>query len=131
MNILKVFILILLTIPVASYAQDKTLKLVEFPGKEFALMSEYSNGTGFLISNNGYIVTCHHVIEDAKTVNIRGINGDFEKIVRATVVAKDSKNDLAILKVDCNLVKQVPFAVNWDALDVGQDVFYAWVSFKE
>jgi S1-C subfamily serine protease len=123
MNILKVFILILLAIPVASFAQDETLNLREFPGKEFALMSEYSNGTGFLISNNGYIVTCHHVIEDAKTVNIRGINGDFEKIVRATVVAKDRKNDLAILKVDCNLVKQVPFALNWDALDVGQDVF--------
>jgi S1-C subfamily serine protease len=123
MNILKVFILILFAIPVAAYAQEKAINIHEFSGNEFELTSEYANGTGFLISNNGYIVTCHHVIEDAKVVNIRGINGDFQKTIRATVVAKDGKHDLAILKVDCTLVRQVPFAVNWNALDVGQDVF--------
>lgn len=123
MSILKVIIFILFAIPVAAYAQEKAINIHELPGNEFELTSEYANGTGFLISNNGYIVTCHHVIEDAKIVNIRGINGDFEKIVRATVVAKDGKHDLAILKVDCTLVRQVPFAVNWNALDVGQDVF--------
>ncbi len=123
MNILKIFILVLFIIPEGIFAQKDTLDLTDSPAKDFVQMSEYASGTGFLISNNGYIVTCHHVIEDAKIVNIRGINGDFEKIVRAAVVAKDGKHDLAILKVDCKLVKNVPFAVNWDALDVGQDVF--------
>ena len=77
MNILKIVILTLLTIPVVTYAQDKTINSDEFLGKEFAQMSEFANGTGFLISNNGYIVTCHHVIEDAKTVTHQGYQRRF------------------------------------------------------
>jgi S1-C subfamily serine protease len=123
MNIVKIIILIVFLIPKGIYAQKEYPFVSEFPEKSFALLSEYANGTGFLISNNGYIVTCHHVVEDAKTINIRGINGDFSKTFKAAIVAKDSKHDLAILKVDCNLNKKIPFAVNWNALDVGQDVF--------
>ena len=123
MNIIKILVFILFLIPKGIFAQVEIPDFKDPLDSKFVEMSEFTNGTGFLISNNGYIVTCHHVIEDAKTINIRGLNGDFTSLVKATVVAKDSKHDLAILKVDCKITNQVPFKINWNALDVGQDVF--------
>ena len=46
---------------------------------------------------NGYIVTNYHVIENAKSINIQGINGDFSKQYNAIIVATDKYNDLALL----------------------------------
>jgi S1-C subfamily serine protease len=123
MNFIKIFVIVLFIIPKGVFAQENTPESIPSFENFFVEMSEYTNGTGFLISNNGYIVTCHHVISDAKTINIRGLNGDFTTTVQARVVAKDSQHDLAILKVDCKLTKQVPFRIDWNALEVGQDVF--------
>ncbi len=55
-------------------------------------------GTGFIISESGYIMTNKHVVEDAKTVNITLNNGRTYK--NAKVVGLDPLNDSAILKVD-------------------------------
>lgn len=55
-------------------------------------------GTGFIISESGYIMTNKHVVEDAKTVNVTLNNGKTYKNV--TVVGTDPLNDSAILKVD-------------------------------
>lgn len=55
-------------------------------------------GTGFIISESGYIMTNKHVVEDAKTVNITLSNGKTYKNVK--VVGTDPLNDSAILKVD-------------------------------
>ncbi|MCL2511868.1 MAG: serine protease, partial [Bacteroidales bacterium] len=51
-------------------------------------------GTGFAISTDGYIATCHHVIANANVIKVRGINGDFEKTHDAKIVSIDEKNDL-------------------------------------
>jgi S1-C subfamily serine protease len=54
------------------------------------------SGTGFLISDDGLIVTNHHVIDGAKTIEVhRGSN-----IYIASIVARDPANDVAILKTD-------------------------------
>ncbi len=63
-----------------------------------------SQGTGFLINKNGYILTNHHVIENAKTITITGIKGDFTVPFTAKVVASDRLNDLALLKIESKLV---------------------------
>lgn len=55
-----------------------------------------STGTGFFISNNGYVLTNSHVIEGASTISII-LNG---RSVAATLVDHDSNNDIALLKVD-------------------------------
>ena len=55
-------------------------------------------GTGFIISESGYIMTNKHVVESAKTVNITLNNGKTYKNVK--VVGLDPLNDSAILKVD-------------------------------
>jgi len=82
-----------------------------------------SSGTGFFISDKGYIVTCHHVIEGATDISIRGVNGDFSVQHRAEVIATDKVNDLSILKIECKIEKPISFSLKWAVADAGQEVF--------
>lgn len=54
-------------------------------------------GTGFVISEDGYIVTNYHVIENADKIEVRLTNNET---VRARLVGKDPATDLALLKID-------------------------------
>ncbi len=54
-------------------------------------------GSGFFISPDGYAVTNNHVVEHAKTVEIKTENGNTYK---AKVIGTDPKTDLALIKVD-------------------------------
>ena len=56
-------------------------------------------GSGFFISPDGYAVTNNHVVEHAKTVEIKTENGETYK---AKVIGTDPKTDLALIKVDAN-----------------------------
>ena len=82
-----------------------------------------SSGTGFLISNNGYIATCYHVIKEATEISVKGVNNDFYKKYNAKIVATDKLNDLAILKIDCRLESTIKYSIKWNVSDVGQEVF--------
>lgn len=62
-----------------------------------------ATGSGFIISPNGYILTCHHVIEDGGEVLIRLSN---EKTYKAKVIDYDKDKDLALLKIPA---KNLPF----------------------
>lgn len=55
-----------------------------------------SSGTGFVVSADGYIATCAHVVEDAKNIDVRIDGKDF----RGRVIAQNRKLDLAIVKID-------------------------------
>ena len=61
-------------------------------------------GSGFVISEDGYIVTNNHVIESADEINIEFFSG--ETLV-ATVVGTDPNTDLALLKVESD--EPLPF----------------------
>lgn len=54
-------------------------------------------GTGFIISEDGYIVTNAHVIEDYVAVMI--VDGDMNEF-EAEVIGSDSQTDIAVLKID-------------------------------
>ena len=56
-----------------------------------------SLGSGFVIDGEGYILTNNHVVENADEVIVRL---DNEQEHKATVVGKDPKTDLALLKID-------------------------------
>ncbi len=82
-------------------------------------------GSGFLLSDNGLIITNHHVIEKANKIELRGINGDFAKRYKAKVVLSDEKNDLAVLQLDSLNFKfdQVPYIIRTKGTDVGEEIF--------
>lgn len=88
----------------------------------FKIFSQ-SSGTGFLISNDGYLVTCYHVIEDASQISVRGVNQDFDREYKAKIIATDKTNDLAIIKIDCSLTNSIKYTFKWNVSDVGQNVF--------
>ncbi len=56
------------------------------------------SGSGVIFSNDGYIITNNHVIDDAEIIEI--IHGKLA--YNAEVVGRDPSTDLAVLKVDAN-----------------------------
>jgi len=54
-------------------------------------------GSGFIVSQDGYIITNNHVVEDADQIKVKLANG---KEYDAKVVGRDPKTDLAIVKID-------------------------------
>jgi len=61
-------------------------------------------GSGFVVSADGYIVTNNHVIDKADEIEIEFYGGNR---LKANVVGRDPKTDIALLKVDGNL--DLPF----------------------
>ena len=55
-----------------------------------------SSGSGFIISEDGYILTNHHVVKDAEKVIVR-LNDRRE--LEAVVVGSDKRSDIALLKI--------------------------------
>ena len=56
-----------------------------------------SAGSGVIISETGYVLTCHHVVEGANAVVVKLKN---EKEYNAQLVGTDSNTDLAVLKIN-------------------------------
>lgn len=54
-----------------------------------------TSGTGFIVSNQGHIVTNAHVVKDCQQVTVRGAVPQMA----ATILAKDTAHDLALLKI--------------------------------
>lgn len=78
-------------------------------------------GSGFIINEEGYILTNYHVIEGAKEVVVTLSDG---RDVKAKVVNYDQNQDIAMLKLSDNNVK-VPAVVQLgdsDALKPGEEV---------
>lgn len=76
------------------------------------------SGSGFFISDQGYILTNNHVVEGTKEVNIILSDGTEEK---ATIVGTDPYSDIAILKAD-GKVPAVASLGNSDMLKSGESV---------
>ncbi|HMZ95310.1 MAG TPA: serine protease [Chitinophagales bacterium] len=84
------------------------------------------SGSGFVITANGLIVTSYHVVSDANKIQIRGVNGEFDKAFKAKILAFDKNNDLAILKIDdtkFTQINSIPYSLSDKTADVGDDVF--------
>ena len=55
------------------------------------------SGSGVILTDDGYIATCAHVVDGAKSVKVT-LNDDTT--YDAAIVGTDSKNDIAIIKID-------------------------------
>lgn len=78
---------------------------------------DYSSlGSGFIISDDGYILTNFHVVDAADEISVRMSD---QREFKASVVGGDRRSDLALLKIDAKDLPQVSFA-KADSLKVGQ-----------
>ncbi|HSB49167.1 MAG TPA: Do family serine endopeptidase [Burkholderiales bacterium] len=64
-------------------------------------------GSGVIVSEDGYILTAHHVIESVDQIEIA--LSDSRK-VRARVVGTDPETDLAVLKIELEKLPSITFA---------------------
>ena len=88
-----------------------------FFGEQRRPRNRPSLGTGFIINTNGYIVTNNHVVEDADEITVTlASKEEFD----ATLIGRDPKTDLALLRVDSPLpLPTVPFGDSKN-LEVGE-----------
>ncbi len=77
-----------------------------------------SAGSGFIITQDGYILTNYHVIDGASTVKVTLYNGETYD---AAIIGGAEDYDIAVLKVDATGLKAVTFGDS-SALQVGEDV---------
>ena len=79
---------------------------------------EQSQGSGIIISADGYIVTNEHVIDGASSIKVV-LNDDSE--YNATLVGSDERTDLAVLKIDATGLTPAEFG-NSDQMQIGEQV---------
>ncbi len=73
-------------------------------------------GSGFIVSSDGFIVTNHHVVQNARQVIVRlPDRQEFD----AEVVGTDPRSDLAVLKIEANRLPVLALAED-DDVKVGQ-----------
>ena len=77
-----------------------------------------ASGSGFIISDDGYILTNFHVIEDSDSITVSMYNGDSYE---AILVGYDENNDIAVLKIEAEGLAPVILG-NSDNLNVGDSV---------
>ena len=114
------------SVPMSGMPFDPMRKFFEWPGgPEFQDRSPMQPsprmqgaGSGVILSSDGYVVTNHHVVEDAKEITVTLPD---KREFSGTVVGLDPQTDLAVIKVDAT---DLPF-IQWgdsSQLQVGEYV---------
>ena len=78
---------------------------------------ESGAGSGVIISSDGYILTCAHVVDGASTITVTIGDKDYT----ATLVGEDTTSDIAVIKIDADSLTPATVG-NSDSLKVGQSV---------
>ncbi len=77
-----------------------------------------ASGSGFIITEDGYILTNYHVIEDSNSVSVTTYDN---RVFDAEIVGYDISNDIAVLKIDTEGLQPVKLGSSGD-LRVGDTV---------
>ena len=78
---------------------------------------ESGAGSGVIISSDGYILTCAHVVDGASNITVTIGDKDYT----ATLVGEDTTSDIAVIKIDADGLTPATVG-NSDSLKVGQSV---------
>jgi S1-C subfamily serine protease len=80
--------------------------------------STATTGTAFLVNTQGHLLTNAHVVNQCKTINVYSEN----TTTLAEIVARDEKNDMAIIKTDVwSYAKPMQFSKQ--GVGLGQDIY--------
>lgn len=79
-------------------------------------LEKKSLGSGFIISEDGYILTNNHVVSDADEIIVRMTN---RREYTAKLIGKDQRSDIALIKIDAEDLPVVKIGSS-DALKVGE-----------
>ena len=107
---------------IAAIAAKASASVVEINVESTAVMPFFGesttsgSGSGVILSQDGYIVTNDHVVENAGKIAVRTKDGDE---YTAVLIGTDSKTDLAVIKIDAASMQPATFA-NSDEVVVGE-----------
>ncbi len=102
-------------------AHDPQMDIYEyFLGGKVPQMSSHSIGSGLIVDAQGHILTNNHVIDGAASIDVLFAN-NREK-VRARVIGRDPKTDLALLQVSPKSAQTALTLGDSDALRIGDQV---------
>ena len=101
-----------------SFSDATSLLIKKISESVVSVKAQMSRGTGVVLTKDGYIVTCNHVLQGCGTVKI----GQGEKTFNARIVGTDPYNDIALLKAEKG--QFIPTETgDSEKLNVGQYVF--------
>ena len=100
--------------PASEDEADGTLSLQEIYKKcigsvvsiTASAQSGKSSGTGIVLSADGYLITNHHVIENAQVIAVQTSD---DRQFQASIIGSDEASDLAVLKVDATDLQPAEF----------------------
>ena len=89
-----------------SFGDDAFRRFFGLPDTPRGSREVASAGSGVIVdAERGYILTNHHVVEDADEIQISLMDGD---ILDAEIVGSDPATDIALLKVEANGLTEMP-----------------------
>ena len=91
-------------------------RFFEFEGPNTQPQPQRGQGSGFLVSSDGYIMTNNHVVEGFDRFNVRLFDG---REFTARVVGRDADTDVAVIKIDADGLPAVALGDS-DSLRVGE-----------
>jgi len=104
---------------VVEAASNSVVGIIHYqPNQRSGKLEEYASGSGFIVSENGYVLTNAHVVNGAAAVDV--LFSDGEK-TPALVVGTDVTTDIAVLKMEGESYPALPIGDS-DALRVGEYV---------
>jgi serine protease Do len=104
--------------PRLPFADDPFFKRFFGSPKAPSQQKSISLGSGVIVSQDGYIVTCNHVIESAEDIIVKtSDNNEF----KGRIIGADAKTDIALIKIDAVNLPAASFG-NSDALRSGEIV---------
>ncbi len=86
--------------------------LDQFGGQQPQPRQQRGEGSGFLLSSDGYILTNNHVVADADEVSVTLSDG---RVFKAKVVGTDSTTDVAVVKIDAHNLPTLPIGNDEEA----------------
>lgn len=111
-----------LTIPeIAAKASSSVVEITTESVQTGTMLQQYISsgaGSGVIVTEDGYIITNHHVIENATRINVTLQSGE---VYPATLVGLDDQLDVALLKIEATGLTPASLGTSADLI-VGQTV---------
>lgn len=105
-----------------SAVSDSVVGVVGYKGEVTTVENSSTQGSGIIISSDGFVVTNAHVIDNSKTKYALQVVTPDGKTYKAGVVGYDSRTDIAVLKMeDAKDLKAATFGDS-DKLELGEDI---------
>jgi S1-C subfamily serine protease len=101
--------------PFSDFFDDDVMSQL-FGGRSGVIPEQKASGSGVIISDNGYIVTNNHVVQQADEIKVTLSN---KKTYTAKVVGSDPAYDLAVIKIDAAALPYLVYG-NSDDVKIGQ-----------